>query len=88
MPQSDAVEVGEDLRERVGSSDEDMFDDSEDESSVDEVDVDKSEGEMEAIGWEMQQLEDSVPQLRDKYRLIDRLGEGTTSLAQRACMSI
>lgn len=39
----------------------------------------RSEGEMRQIADEMDQVETSVPEIVDRYRLVDRLGEGKSS---------
>ncbi|GAA5846611.1 hypothetical protein JCM9279_006762 [Rhodotorula babjevae] len=44
----------------------------------------RSEGEMQAIGHEMDGVERSVPGLLGKYHLVDRLGEGTFSSVYKA----
>lgn len=40
---------------------------------------DRSEGELEGIAWEMQQLEKKFVGLKGTYKLVDRLGEGKLS---------
>ncbi|GAA6009898.1 hypothetical protein JCM11491_000857 [Sporobolomyces phaffii] len=44
----------------------------------------RSDGEMRQIENEMYQLENSVPQIVEKYKLLDRLGEGTFSSVYKA----
>ncbi|GAA6061705.1 hypothetical protein JCM10212_004937 [Sporobolomyces blumeae] len=56
-----------------------------DESESDEaMDDSRSEGEIHQIEHEMAQLEDNVPEIVGKYRLVDRLGEGTFSSVYKA----
>lgn len=51
-------------------------DDEEEEEEDDAMDESKSEGELDAIHQEMQQLEQSIPNLSYSYKLVGRLGEG------------
>ena len=46
------------------------------ETDDDGMDESKSEGELEAIQYDMQELADNIPGLTDSYKLIGRLGEG------------
>jgi hypothetical protein len=64
---------------RMVNLDSDEDDDSEEEA--DDMDDSKSEGELEAIQHEMQQLQRSVPALAGAYKLVDRLGEGKLKLS-------
>lgn len=41
-----------------------------------ESEDDRSEAEIEGIAWEMRQLENKFTDMRDAYKLVDRLGEG------------
>ena len=45
------------------------------ESSLDEM-TSKSQSEQDSIRYEIQQMYDTLPNLADQYKLIDRLGEG------------
>jgi hypothetical protein len=58
--------------------DNDDDDENTDEEEQDEVESDgsKSEGELESIQYEMQQLLETVPVLNGAFRLLSRLGEG------------
>ncbi|GAA5989262.1 hypothetical protein JCM5350_005052 [Sporobolomyces pararoseus] len=53
-------------------------------SDVSEQSNPRSEGEVRQIVNEMEQLEQNVPQIVEKYRLVDRLGEGTFSSVYKA----
>ncbi|GAA6030176.1 hypothetical protein JCM8097_009299 [Rhodosporidiobolus ruineniae] len=62
----------------------DEDDDDEQEDEDEEMDDSRSEGEVQAINFEMDGLEKAVPALAQKYRLVDRLGEGTFSSVYKA----
>ena len=49
---------------------------SSEEEDDDGMDESKSEGEIEAINYDMQELTDHIPGLAESYKLIGRLGEG------------
>ncbi|GAA6000743.1 hypothetical protein JCM10207_004635 [Rhodosporidiobolus poonsookiae] len=68
------------------ADEDEVFADEEEEEEEEEEDVDdsRSEGELQAIGMEMDGLERAVPGLLNKYRLVDRLGEGTFSSVYKA----
>lgn len=74
--------LDEDARDAPGPMfDDDFREDDEDEEQDDEgeeedVDDSRSEGELQAIGVEMDGVERAVPGLLGKYHLVDRLGEG------------
>lgn len=81
---------------REDDDEEEDDDDDEEWSSSDELDSDvsdrggepKSPGEKRQIEDEMRQLEQNVPEIENRYKLVDRLGEGQStlcSLARRAC---
>ncbi|KPV76815.1 uncharacterized protein RHOBADRAFT_34257 [Rhodotorula graminis WP1] len=64
---------------------EDEQDDEDEAASSSEHEQDsRSEGEIQAIGHEMDGVERSVPGLLGKYHLVDRLGEGTFSSVYKA----
>ncbi|GJN87898.1 hypothetical protein Rhopal_000853-T1 [Rhodotorula paludigena] len=83
--------LDEDARDAPGPMfDDDFREDDEDEEQDDEeeeeedVDDSRSEGELQAIGVEMDGVERAVPGLLGKYHLVDRLGEGTFSSVYKA----
>jgi cell division control protein 7 len=75
----DGTEDGENEM-RYDEEEEDEEEEEEDLDSGDSVVEDpKSEGEMRQIENEMYQLENTVPQIVEKYKLVDRLGEGEST---------
>ncbi len=50
-------------------------DQAQDESSEDEIAA-KPQAEQDSIRYEIQQMYDTLPNLAEQYRLVDRLGEG------------
>ncbi|BGP29559.1 Cell division control protein 7 [Rhodotorula toruloides] len=73
----------------AGVEDEELEDEDDGEGEQEEEDSDagddsRSEGELQAIGAEMDALEQAVPGLLGKYHLTDRLGEGTFSSVYKA----
>lgn len=70
----------------AGVEDEELDDEDDGEEDQEEEDSDagddsRSEGELQAIGAEMDALEQAVPGLLGKYHLTDRLGEGAISFS-------
>ncbi|GAA5852627.1 hypothetical protein JCM3766R1_000063 [Sporobolomyces carnicolor] len=89
----DALDDEESEAEGREDDDEDEDDDDDEEwSSSDEPDSDvsdrggepKSPGEKRQIEDEMRQLEQNVPEIENRYKLVDRLGEGTFSSVYKA----
>lgn len=66
----------EDDEARRASEDELDEEEESEEDDDDEMGDSKSEGEIEAINYEMAKLTESVPALLGAYKLVDRLGEG------------
>lgn len=48
---------------------------------------DRSDGDAEAVRYEITQLVDSVPPLLEKYKIVDRLGEGELGAIQASSKS-
>lgn len=67
--EEDEMRDGQDDGEAQGEGDESAEEESEEEDS-------RSEGELQSIRYEMHGVEEAVPALAGKYKLVDRLGEG------------
>ncbi|SCV72850.1 BQ2448_4387 [Microbotryum intermedium] len=89
----DRKPLNESLSEDEDDDEEDeMEEEQEEEAEEEEAEEDdedeemdsRSDGERDALRYEMHQLETMVPDLKDKYKLIDRLGEGTFSSVYKA----
>lgn len=67
--------------QELDDNDEQLEDDEDgdDESDGSDRDDDRSDTELAQIELELKQLEENVPQIKGKYKLVDRLGEGALS---------
>ncbi|GAA5901854.1 serine/threonine protein kinase CDC7 [Sporobolomyces salmoneus] len=78
-------EEGEDNRIELDEDDYQYDEEEEVENSdISDQDGPRSESETRQIEDEMEQLEQNVPEILNKYKLVDRLGEGTFSSVYKA----